>query len=90
MNLGSKVQDFLLFWKLEFQALGFFARLTEPKGIQMALVNVVVGDTVDLSFLEQLNTLYGWYTEGFLTILKTSNKSVWGNVFWYIKVYIFW
>ena len=24
------------------------------------------------------------------TILKTSNKSVWSNVFWYVKVYIFW
>ena len=24
------------------------------------------------------------------TILKTSNKSVWGNVFWFVKVYIFW
>ena len=23
------------------------------------------------------------------TILKTSNKSVWSNVFWYVKVYIF-
>ena len=25
-----------------------------------------------------------------LTILKTSNKSVWSNVFWYVKVCIFW
>ena len=25
-----------------------------------------------------------------LTILKTSNKSVWNNVFWYVKVCIFW
>ena len=25
-----------------------------------------------------------------LTILKTSNKSVWTNVFWYLKVCIFW
>ena len=25
-----------------------------------------------------------------LLILKTSNKSVWSNVFWYIKVCIFW
>ena len=24
------------------------------------------------------------------TILKTSNKSVWSNVFWYVKVCIFW
>ena len=24
------------------------------------------------------------------TILETSNKSVWSNVFWYVKVYIFW
>ena len=24
------------------------------------------------------------------TNLKTSNKSVWSNVFWYVKVYIFW
>ena len=24
------------------------------------------------------------------TILKTSNKSVWSIVFWYVKVYIFW
>ena len=24
------------------------------------------------------------------TILKTSNKSVWSNVFWYVKVYIPW
>ena len=24
------------------------------------------------------------------TILKTSNKRVWSNVFWFIKVYIFW
>ena len=24
------------------------------------------------------------------TILKTSNKSVWSNVFWHVKVYIFW
>ena len=24
------------------------------------------------------------------TVLKTSNKSVWSNVFWYVKVYIFW
>ena len=24
------------------------------------------------------------------TILKTNNKSVWSNVFWYIKVCIFW
>ena len=23
-------------------------------------------------------------------ILKTSNKSEWSNVFWYVKVYIFW
>ena len=26
----------------------------------------------------------------FSTILKISNKSVSGNVFWYVKVYIFW
>ena len=26
----------------------------------------------------------------FSTILKTGNKSVWNNVFWYIKVRIFW
>ena len=25
-----------------------------------------------------------------LTILKISNKSVWSNVFWYVKEYIFW
>ena len=25
-----------------------------------------------------------------LTYLKTSYKSVWSNVFWYVKVYIFW
>ena len=25
-----------------------------------------------------------------LTILKTSNKSVWSNAFWYVKVYMFW
>ena len=24
------------------------------------------------------------------SILKTSNKSVWNNVFWYVKVHIFW
>ena len=24
------------------------------------------------------------------TILKTSNKSVWSNIFWYVKVHIFW
>ena len=24
------------------------------------------------------------------TILKRSNKSVWSNVFWYVKVFIFW
>ena len=24
------------------------------------------------------------------TILKTSNKSIWSNVFWYVKVHIFW
>ena len=24
------------------------------------------------------------------TVLKTSNKSVWSNVFWYVKVCIFW
>ena len=24
------------------------------------------------------------------TILKTSNKSVWSNIFWYVKVSIFW
>ena len=24
------------------------------------------------------------------TILKTSKKSVWSNVFWYVKVYLFW
>ena len=23
-------------------------------------------------------------------ILKTSNKSVWSNVFWHVKVFIFW
>ena len=23
-------------------------------------------------------------------VLKTSNKSVWSNVFWYVNVYIFW
>ena len=23
-------------------------------------------------------------------VLKTSNKSLWGNVFWYVKVHIFW
>ena len=27
---------------------------------------------------------------GFLTILKTSNKSVWSNVFWYVKVCLLW
>ena len=26
----------------------------------------------------------------FSTILKTSNESVWGNVFWYVKKCIFW
>ena len=25
-----------------------------------------------------------------LTILKTCNKSIWSNVFWYVKVCIFW
>ena len=25
-----------------------------------------------------------------LTILKTSNKDIWGNVFWYVKVCVFW
>ena len=24
------------------------------------------------------------------TIFKTSSKSVWSNVFWYVKIYIFW
>ena len=24
------------------------------------------------------------------TVLKTSNKGVWSNVFWYVKVFIFW
>ena len=27
---------------------------------------------------------------GLSTILKTSNKSLWNNVFWRLKVYIFW
>ena len=27
---------------------------------------------------------------GLSTILKTSTKSVWSNIFWYAKVYIFW
>ena len=32
--------------------------------------------------------IYG-YTEG-SQVSKTSNKCVWNNVFWYVKVYIFW
>ena len=30
------------------------------------------------------------YTLKLSTIFKTSNKSVWSNVFWYVKVCIFW
>ena len=38
---------------------------------------------------------YDWYTHlrihwRLSTVLKTSNKSVWSNVFWYVKVCIFW
>ena len=38
---------------------------------------------------------YDWYTHlrihwRLSTVLKTSNRSVWSNVFWYVKVCIFW
>ena len=46
--------------------------------------------TTPLNILQKVITIklrIGWRIS---TILKTRNKSVWTNVFWYVKVCIFW
>ena len=42
---------------------------------------------INLWFASKPNLRIHWRL---LTILETSNKSVWNNVFWYVKVCIFW
>ena len=46
-------------------------------------------DTASLSSVKHTVKEFDFYWS-LSTILKTSNKSVWGNAFWYVKVYIFW